>query len=210
MKSVHLLTTLILLPQFSLLAGSAVIAPQLRDAKTLYYQGVYGDTSAEKQSDKIFSSLHQQLPGDPLISVYYGSLRLVEAKNTWALWRKNSLSREGMRLMDSAVKLAPDRLEVRFVRAATEYHLPTYFGRTQQCREEFAYLASRAVSAAHDGSLEPRLAAASLYYHAEFCKEQSRLKDATEALKRATELAPQSHAGRIAAEELKSIESKIH
>ena len=188
-----------------LLSGSTT-GPQLHQAKTLYYEGVEGNESAEKQSDKIFSALYGQMPGDPLISVYYGSLRLAEAKHTWALWRKNSLSRQGIQLMDSAVEKAPDRLEIRFVRAATEYELPAFFGRTQQCRDEFAYLAQRAVKAAQDGSLDPTLAAASLYYHAEFCKGQSRFKEATEALRRAAEVAPESRAGRVAAKELKSVQ----
>ncbi len=67
---------------FSGLLCGSITGPQLHQAKTFYYEGVNGNESAEKQSDKIFSTLYGQMPGDPLISVYYGSLRLVEAKHT--------------------------------------------------------------------------------------------------------------------------------
>src|SRR5438270_7449868 len=104
-------------------------------AKQLYYQGIYGDKNASAQADKVFTALHKANPSDPLVSVYYGSLRLLEAAHTWALWRKNSLSKEGIRLMDAAVERAPENLEIRFVRAATELNLPAFFGRHQQAQQ---------------------------------------------------------------------------
>jgi hypothetical protein len=94
-------------------------------------------------------------------------LRLLEAAHTWALWRKNSLSKEGIRLMDAAVERAPENLEIRFVRAATELNLPAFFGRHEQAGQEFARLAPQAT---RNGLLEPRLAAAILFYYGQICQ----------------------------------------
>ena len=123
---------------------------ELKTAKELYYQGVYGDKTALAKSDGIFKELHLRAPDDALISVYFGSLRLVEAERTWALWKKNSLSKQGIEWMDRAVKSAPDDLEIRFVRAATERHLPGFFGRKEQSAKEFETIVQHAREAVAD------------------------------------------------------------
>ncbi|MFL6463949.1 MAG: hypothetical protein ACJ73N_06020 [Bryobacteraceae bacterium] len=176
---------------------------QIRQAKDLYYQGIYGDKVAGEKSDKLFAELHKQLPNDPLVTVYYGSLRLLEAQHTWALWKKNSLSKQGVQLMDSAVSAAPNDLEVRFVRAATDRSLPSFFGRKQQVQSDLNFIVRRAQGAVRGGSFEPRFAAASFSYYGDLCKQQSRLKDATDAWKTAARIAPDSHAGREAANKLR-------
>jgi hypothetical protein len=177
-------------------------SPEVKVAKELYYQGVYGDKTALAKSDVMFRELHQQTPNDALVSVYFGSLRLVEAERTWALWKKNSLSRQGIEWMDRAVKAAPDDLEIRFVRAATERHLPGFFGRKEQSVTEFRMIAQNARAAVKAGKLEPTLAAASLVYYGQICKEQSHSQEAIEAWKAAQTVAPASHAAQVAASEL--------
>ena len=186
-----------------LFAPMSAQAEQIRQAKDLYYQGIYGDKSAGGKADQLFTELHEQLPHDPLVTVYYGSLRLLEAQHTWALWKKNSLSKQGIQLMDSAVNAAPDKLEIRFVRAATDRNLPGFFGRQQQAQSDLNFLVQRAEAAVRQGSFEPHLAAATFSYYGDLCKEQSRLKDAAEAWKTAVRLAPDSHAGRAAANKLR-------
>ena len=176
---------------------------QLRQARNLYYQGIYGDKTAGEKSDKIFTALHSRFPNDPLITVYYGSLRLLEAQHTWALWKKNALSKEGVRLIDSAVSAAPNDLEVRFVRAATDRSLPSFFGRKQQVQSDLDLIVSHAEEAVRQGAFEPRLAAASFYYYGELCQQQSRLREATDAWKAAVRTAPDSPAGRKAANKLR-------
>ena len=52
--------------------------PSVPHAKQLYYQGIYGDKNASAQADKVFTALRKANPSDPLVSVYYGSLRLLE------------------------------------------------------------------------------------------------------------------------------------
>lgn len=176
---------------------------QIRQAKDLYYEGIYGNKAASEKSDQLFTRLHKQLPNDSLVTIYYGSLRLLEAQRTWALWKKNSLSKQGVQLMDSAVSAVPNNLEIRFVRAATDFNLPSFFKRKQQAQSDFDFIVQRAEEAAHQGSFEARLAAASFVYYGDLCKEQSRLKEATNAWKTATRIAPDSHAGRAAADRLR-------
>lgn len=193
--------TVLILSLFSV-AQTLDQLPQFKQARHLYFQGSDGDKKAYGQADEQFSELYRQHRNDPRVQVYYGSLQLVEAAHTWALWKKNALSREGIELMDKAVASAPSDLEVRFIRAATTYDLPGFFHRREQSEQDFAYLADRAETAAKKGTLEPRLAAASLYFHGAFLRDAHKLEAATAAWKDAIAIAPQSRAARESREAL--------
>ena len=186
-------------------AAIGVPQAQYGQARAAYYEGADGSTEASARADKMFADLYNQHPEDSRIKAYYGSLRLLEASRTWALWKKYSLSKEGIQLMDSAVRADSSDLDVRFVRAVTEYSLPPFFHRRDQSRQEFEFLAAHAAEAASTGKLEPRLAAASAYYHGEFLRESSDSKQAKEAWKEAIAIAPQSRAARDSANELKKL-----
>lgn len=180
-------------------AEQAALPPEFQQARELYYQGAPGNKQAYEEADKLFTELYRQRGNDSRIKVYYGSLRLLEASHTWVLWKKNGLSREGIQLMDSAVSEAPDDLEVRFVRAATTYDLPAFFHRKQQSERDFDFLVERflaehSAAAARGGALEPRLAAASLYYHGEFLQDAGKKDAAVASWKQAIVIAPRSRA----------------
>ncbi len=176
------------------LAEERILPPEFQQARELYYQGAGGDKQAYEQADRLFTALNRQRANDARVRVYYGSLRLLEASHTWALWKKNGLSKEGIQLMDSAVSEAPDDLEVRFVRAATTYDLPGFFHRKEQSERDFDILAERAEIAALEGALEPRLAAASLYYHGQFLQDAGKKEAALASWKQAIVIAPKSRA----------------
>jgi tetratricopeptide (TPR) repeat protein len=170
------------------------------EARKLYYQGAEGDPSAYEDASKLFLQLYKSEPDSARVAVYYGSLRLLEASRSWAVWKKNSLSKEGLLLMDQAVRKAPNDLEVRFVRAATTRELPSFFDRRQQSDEDFAFVASHL----DNHKLEPRLASASLYYYGLSLKEKGRREAAVMAWRRAIEVAPDSRAARESKDALKT------
>ncbi len=149
----------------------------------------------------MFTALRQALPADPLVMVYNGSLRLLEAQHTWALWKKNSLSKQGIELLDRAVAAAPANPEVRFVRGATERELPGFFGRRQQSKDDMAKLANEL----DKSSLEPRLVAAIYYDYGLDCAEAGKQAEAVAAWKKSVSVAPESHSGQAAARKLKAL-----
>ena len=104
------------------------------------------------------------------------------------------------------VASAPENLEIRFVRAVTSYNLPGFFHRREQCESDFNFLCQRAERAAREGRFDPRLAAASLYYRAEFLREHGQNQQAIQCWKEAIRLAPQSRAAHDAASELNRLE----
>jgi hypothetical protein len=186
-------------------ADPAFPTEQYSKARALYYKGSEGDKDAYEQSARLFAALHIERPDDPRVRAYYGSVRLWEASHIWALWKKNSLSKEGIQMMDSAVQTDPQNLELRFVRAVTDYSLPSFFHRREQAAQEFTFLAAKAHEAARTGKLEPRLAAASLYFHGVFLRDAADKGGAAAAWKEAIVIAPQSRAARDSTEELRKL-----
>lgn len=147
------------------LAGEHPDPHSLEVAKARYYEAVKGDRSALAQASRLFAGLRNEYPDNPLIMAYAGSTQLLESSKTLAIWRKGKLAQEGLAALDAAVARVPDHPEVRFVRAASTFHLPGIFRRSTQSQEDFAWLAARAAGAVRSGSLEPRLASAALYHH---------------------------------------------
>ena len=197
-----------LLNVFSLacpLLAAVHLQPAVQQARDFYYKGIYGDKTAGEKADDLFSELHKQQPDDPLITVYFGSLRLLEAQHTWAIWRKNSLSKQGIHMMDQAVAECPKSLEIRFIRAATERNLPSFFGRQEQAASDLNYIVQHAPEAVQKGEFEPRLAAATFFFYGDWCRAQSRLQDAKQAWEMAVNIAPSSNGGRKSSAELTKI-----
>jgi len=88
-----------------------------------------------------------------VVDAYSGSLELLEAAHTWAIWDKRRLANEGLAKMDQAVNRAPDDLEARFIRAASAWHLPFFFRRREQAASDFTFIAPRAEGAVAKGTL---------------------------------------------------------
>ena len=201
------IAALLALPALLLAESEAPNPPtQFEQARNLYYKAIEGDKKAYRSAQTLFSQMYCEEPMTPIVQVYYGSLRLLEASNTWALWNKNRLSREGIVLMDRAVAAQPASLEIRFVRAVTTYHLPGFFHRKQQSKQDFAYLARAAAQAARTGALEPRLAAASLYFHGELLHDAGQDELARASWRNAIAAAPSSPAAQGAREALEKLQ----
>jgi len=176
-------------------SGDKPLTQGLTEAKRLYYDGIGGNKKSIEQSARIFSELSSAEPENAEVKAYRGSLMLLEAGKTWAVWRKYDLSKSGMTLLDDAVRQAPSNLEVRFVRAATTMHLPAFFSRDQQSKDDLSFIAKQASDAVRRGELDPRIAAAALLFYAQ---RVAKGEDRRAALEEATHIAPDSPAGKEA------------
>lgn len=76
-----------------------------------------------------------------LLSAYQGALITLRAKH--GAWPPSRLRhvREGLAVLDRAVRLHPDRTEIRYLRLLSCYHLPGALGRADSVQEDFAALA---------------------------------------------------------------------
>ncbi|TCK73648.1 hypothetical protein [Acidipila rosea] len=146
---------------------------KLSAARAEFFADLNGDHGADEAAHRDFSALSAERPGDPVILAYLGSLDLLEAGRTWAIWNKRALSQRGLTKLDTAVKTAPGNLEARFIRGASTWHLPSLFHRREQAESDFAYIAPQAEEAARNGTLPPQLAAAALDYYGQVLEDHS-------------------------------------
>ena len=184
----------------------ANVGRKLTLAKLLYFQGVADGGEPARRSEEMLIALRDgpdaAAMNKPLLEVYLGSLTLLRAARTFAVWNKASLADEGLAMMDKAVALSPDNPEIVFIRGVSTYHLPFFFGRGKQSAADFAWLAPRAGKAFEEGTLDAMLATAALYHHG-LCVLDSDKNAAIAAWREAAAIGPQTPAGRDAIKQLR-------
>src|ERR1700761_3035842 len=158
---------------------------RLSEARAQYFADLEGQHGAGDKARASFSALARDYPDNAVVEAYNGSLELLDAAHTWAVWDKHRLATEGLQKMDQAVDRAPTDLEARFIRAATTWHLPFFFKRKEQSASDFAIIAPKAESAAAHGHLPPALAAAALDYYGQVLAGRSDTNGAKQAFEAA-------------------------
>ena len=185
-------------------AKSPSFEHRLAEARTQYFADLQGNRAAADKARASFASLSRDYPQDPVVDAYSGSLELLDAARTWAIWDKRRLANEGLRKMDQAVNRAPGDLEARFIRAASTWHLPFFFKRREQAASDFSLIAPQAEAAAAKGTLPPELAAAALDYYGQVLIDRSDSHGAKQAFEAAVRVDGASPGGRDALKRLRS------
>jgi hypothetical protein len=202
------LTLFGLLTFFSVLqvmaADSDNFAQRLAEARKQYFADLQGDKAAGTKARASFAELSRDYPGNAVVDAYSGSLELLDAARTWAVWEKGKLANEGLSKLDQAVSRAPDDLEARFIRAASTWHLPFFYKRREQSANDFAFIAPRAEAAVAKGTLPPELAAAALDYYGQVLADRSDSHGAQQAFEAAVRVDETSPGGRDAMKRLRS------
>lgn len=185
-----------------MLARAESLDTRFQVARDAYFKSVEGDASQTQVAKNLFAELGREHPGDAVIEAYSGSLDLLEAGRSWQVWNQHALTQRGLTELDEAVKQAPENLEVRFIRAATTWHLPFFFHRRQQAEDDFTRIAPRAEDAARQGLLPAPMAAAALNYYGQILLERKNVSEAQKEFRAAVRVAPDSPAGREAAKRI--------
>jgi hypothetical protein len=177
---------------------------RLAEARTQYFSYLQGNRSAGDKARAMFAALSHDHPGNSVVDAYGGSLELLDAAHTWAIWDKRRLANEGLAKMDQAVNRAPEDLEARFIRAASTWHLPFFYKRREQTVSDFTFIAPRAEAAVAKGTLPPELAAAALDYYAQVLIDRSDSHGAKQAFEAAVRIDGTSPGGRDALKRLRT------
>jgi len=181
-------------------------ANRYRLARALHLEGVNGDDDAAERALDILEELAVEEPRNPQVLAYLGSAKLLAAKRAFFPWSKNSLTDEGIVLLDQAVALAPDNLEIRFVRGISSYPLPTSFNRHKSACADFDVVAGRAEEAVLADKMDANLAAKTFYYHGLCLEENGRKKEARASWEKAAAIAPGSSFALLAGEKISNMD----
>jgi hypothetical protein len=203
-RLVLLMATVLLPPSQGSAQRNTTYAQRLAVARAQYFADLQGNHAAGERAHESFAALSKDFPGDPVVDAYSGSLELLDAARTWAIWDKRRLANEGLAKMDQAVNRAPDNLEARFIRAASTWHLPFFYKRRDQAADDFTFIAPRAEAAVTKGTLPPELAAAALDYYGQVLIERSDNHGAKQAFETAVRIDGTSPGGRDAMKRLRS------
>lgn len=183
---------------FSIDRGSRKADVSIETAKRLYFEAVEGNSESLERATELLRDGYERDPNNAVIEAYFGSSLLLQSAKILAVWRKGKLAKEGLEHLDAAVARAPQQPEIRFIRAASTYHLPRWFGRRKECEQDFAMLAKPE----YRRELDARLAAAVMYFHGMIEQRAGNKESARTSWREAIRLAPESRAGRDAAAHL--------
>lgn len=162
--------------------GADPLGPAIRH----YCQGWEGSDSALKKGIELLEGLEKSAGREerPRVRAYLGSAYVASAR--WVPDRqKRGVLTRGVRQLNSAVRSAPDDVEVRLLRAVTLAVLPRLAGQMETLEEDLQWLLDRVDS----GELSAACRFAILYQAGSF-QARNRDAEAIGLLRRAAETAP--------------------
>jgi hypothetical protein len=139
-KKLMIVLTVTMLP-LSLHAAEEIISddPLINHIHVLHQKAQVG---GEKENKELFVLLEKESknrPEDALIKCYWGSSYTLKARDAMGPM-KLFYVKKGIRLMDEAVEADSKDPMVRFVRGATDFHLPEFLDQGRAALDDFEWL----------------------------------------------------------------------
>lgn len=99
-----------------------VVNTDITTVRSLYKSAI--DNS--KKADELVKTCSTKANSSALYRAYYGSGIAFQAKHSWSPASKLSKAKAAAKELNKAVQLAPNDLEVRFLRFSFEYSIPDF------------------------------------------------------------------------------------
>ncbi|WGQ10868.1 hypothetical protein QG516_04270 [Pedobacter gandavensis] len=107
--------------------------PEIQEIKQLF-QASAKSKSAANQLLKLLADVTES--SSPLLISYKGAAEMMQAKYAWSPVAKVKRFNTGKRLIETAVKKAPDHLEIRFLRFAIQTNLPAFLNYNDEIQND--------------------------------------------------------------------------
>jgi len=115
----------------------------LRSLGIVYYAAALKDSKAYTNRAILYlEQAYQKKPEDAEVLCCLGTTYTLLAKNTSDLSSITSNMNKGIGFMDKAVRMDPDNISVRMIRANNSKNLPKFLNRRSVAYEDFEHLAS--------------------------------------------------------------------
>jgi hypothetical protein len=125
--------------QVSLKKGDLNLKGEIALGRILFFLAIESDKYLD-EAVAYFDSLIRRNPNMDNLRMYAATLLALQARQaTWPL-HKYQLVNRSMGIMDEILARNPQDLEIRFLRAAVMYHLPSVFGKQQAARADLRYV----------------------------------------------------------------------
>lgn len=131
-------------PSMYFVERKPVTDAELKEARTLHDNGVAGDTAAVRTACDLLKKLHSQDPANYKVEAYLGSATALMGRDELNVMDRMKLAKRGLKMLDHAVVMAPEDIEIRTLRGHVCFNLPEmYFQRSKTAIEDFSYIAAR-------------------------------------------------------------------
>lgn len=124
------------MPDFSQWSKEELFA----EGKRLHDLGVAGNRRAALQARECWRVAHETYPGDILAQAYYGSALALSARDAVEPEQIFRTTYHGLNLLNEAVELEPDDMEIRMLRAFVLNALPSPFFPSRLAKDDFQVL----------------------------------------------------------------------
>jgi tetratricopeptide (TPR) repeat protein len=115
----------------------------LRNLGIVYYAAALKDSKAySKKAIQYLDQTYQKKPEDAEVLCCLGSTYTLLAKDSSDLSSITSNVNKGIGFMDKAVRMDPDNITIRMIRANNSRNLPKFINRRSVAYEDFEHLAS--------------------------------------------------------------------
>jgi tetratricopeptide (TPR) repeat protein len=115
----------------------------LKNLGIIYYAAALKDSKAyAKKALQYLDQTYQKKPEDAEVLCYLGTTYTLLAKDASDLASITSNTNKGIGFMDKAVRMDPDNISVRMIRANNSKYLPKFLNRRPVAYEDFEHLAS--------------------------------------------------------------------
>lgn len=126
-------TVLVLILMLNSLISEATSIDEIRKS---YRTAIESSTATEKLS----SDLNKIKKPDPIILAYKASVEALKAKHAWSPFTKLQYMESHKKLMDHAVQLMPENMEIRYLRYNIQYNVPSYLGFSNNLNEDKKFI----------------------------------------------------------------------
>ncbi|WP_424494298.1 hypothetical protein [Salinimicrobium sp. GXAS 041] len=127
---------LMLIFLFSLHSGSA--DPDLDEIRALYKQAPGNEQACEKMI-----SILEPFEKEPLWLGYKGVATMIMAKHVFSPFKKMSLFKEGKGILNDAIEMDRDNVELRFLRYSAQTQAPSFLSYKDDVEEDQQFLINR-------------------------------------------------------------------
>jgi len=165
--------------------------------------GLEDRADAVEKAEKHLSRLLSLAPDNADALAYMGSVLTIKARASAPSMESLEYLNQGFSMLDRAVLLSPENLEIRLVRGVNSVHVPAEFGRGDLALEDFRAIEKLLAGASRPP--DPRFLLTYNFYYGTLLAGRGEMAAAEPWLKKVIELGPDSP---LAAQARKTLEGR--
>lgn len=140
-------------PLFLIINFVSVNELDVTNLRNLYYQAAAHEAASKKLSNLL---VNVNTKSSPIFVCYKGAAEMMEAKYAFNPISRLSKFKKGKNLIEAAIKLDPNDMEIRFLRFSIQTNLPGFLGYNSSIKSDKEVLISQ-IATVKDENLKGRI-----------------------------------------------------